>query len=198
MAYPHIFMDETRFRSSHLHYGFNVIPLQHVTSSSGFDNGVGSAYYYHTTYSAPRYFLDAADQINQMYMQQSGVRWYSDAQIQRANLNAAIANGAIFCLPEPVLFAQPMRCPSGAYPPGFATRRHISDFLRMGDEQLHQIMLAYNLLPGRPQYTYALRNRLLAQHYALTGPVTRLANLIALFDHLGAHRVADQLRLRPP
>ncbi|KAF2208067.1 hypothetical protein CERZMDRAFT_101764 [Cercospora zeae-maydis SCOH1-5] len=207
MAYPRIFMDETRYRSSRMHYGFNVIPLgQHVTSSCGVDNGVGSAYYYHTTYSAPRYYLDAADQINQIYMQQSGVRWYTDAQIQRANLNAAIANGAIFCLPQPVLFVQPMRCSSGAYPPGFASRRHVSDFLHMGDDQLQQILMAYGLLPGRPQYTFALRNRpliadahhrLQQQEYGLTGPVTRrLANLIALFDYLGAHRVADRLRLR--
>lgn len=106
-------------------------------------------------------------------------------------------NGALMWHPGTLVYVQPMLGVSGSYPSGFADPRHVHDFLNMSNRQLESIMACYNLLPGRPQYIFALRDNLLARRYGYTGPGThRIANLIALFDFLGAHRVAGQLRLQ--
>lgn len=114
-----------------------------------------------------------------------------------ANLKAAISNGAIMWHPSTLVYVQPMLGPTGSCPPGFTDRRHVHDLLQMSNAELRRIMMAYNLLPGRAPYVFALRDELLARRFGYPGLEThRIANLIALFDYLGAHRVAGQLRLQ--
>lgn len=88
-------------------------------------------------------------------------------------------------------------CTGGYYPTGFSKPRRLHDFLNMEDGQLDRIMLAYELSRGNAQYQRALRNDFLADRYGYRhSGARRLANLVALFDYLGAYGLAEQLRRR--
>lgn len=79
---PHVFMDEAQYRSAAtIHYGFNIaIPPN--TSSYGYGNYRTASY---TDPTSDWYAGDAAWQqrIRQIYLEQSGARWYTDRMIQR-------------------------------------------------------------------------------------------------------------------
>lgn len=90
-----------------------------------------------------------------------------------------------------------MLCPDGHYPADFATACRLEDLFTMGDDRLHRIMNAYNLLPGGNRYNNALSYGQLAPCYGLQSPSSdRLNHLIVLFEFLAAGQVANGLRIR--
>ncbi|KAI5360980.1 hypothetical protein Slin14017_G091550 [Septoria linicola] len=191
MSFPpyllHVFMDDIRFRSASIHYGVDIgFANPSVMSPYGYDGGGGAESYHNVG------FTDAdiawQQRIRQVYSLQSGVRWYSDENIRSANLRAAIANGAI--APHTLAYVHPLQSRAGRYPSEFGARTSVGELLRMSAYRLHRIMVAYDLVPGSLQNAYARRQ------FRHTGPgAHHVANLVALFDFLGAHQVADRLRL---
>lgn len=90
-----------------------------------------------------------------------------------------------------------MQCAGGGYPDAFDRPCYLKDFIRISDRQLETILAAYGLLPGSQRHIYALRDPWLAQRYGyLSARPHPVANFVALFDYLGAHHLARELRTR--
>lgn len=79
-------MDETQYRSAaNIHYGLS---LGTPPATYGYGNSAGAEYCYTSTYSEPAFdpfTAEAASQqrMRQIYLEQSGVRSYTDNMIRR-------------------------------------------------------------------------------------------------------------------
>ncbi|WPG99385.1 Hypothetical protein R9X50_00219900 [Acrodontium crateriforme] len=108
---------------------------------------------------------------------------YSGRQdsMRRVNRDASIANGAII-RPAANVQLHPMMNDDGQYPTSFARPRKLSDFTQMNQVQLDNILDAYDLTLRRQDYSDT--------------KTERIRSLVILFEFLGAHRLAEQLRRR--
>lgn len=90
-------------------------------------------------------------------------------------------------------------CLDGGYPTEFSRPRPLEDFLEMGEGQLERIMMAYELSSSGSWHDRPLHGDLMSGRYGYGYDHSRRrSRLVALFEYLGAYRLAEHLRLRLP
>ena len=96
----HVFMDSTHYRSAaNIHYGFSIGDRP-GTSTYGYGNSAGAEYLYTSTYTEPDFGSLAPDaawqeRMRQIYLEQSGVRWYTDSIIRRYMIIASLIQSSL-------------------------------------------------------------------------------------------------------
>ncbi|KAF2767573.1 hypothetical protein EJ03DRAFT_145212 [Teratosphaeria nubilosa] len=124
-------------------------------------------------------------------------RWRGDGLTMntRTNRDIAMLNAAI-TRPSNNAQLYPLVASDGRYPQHFSSPKRLEDLLRMRQVELDNIMLAYELGQNRDRsYRGPIMNGLENRDPYSRSRSERLRNLIALSEYLGAHQVAEHLRL---